>query len=154
MAFAQNTTVAPERSRAEIERMLAAHGASSFLYAVNPNGAVIGFEIARRSVRIELPTPSPDRFRVTPQGRTRSPAAVDEAFAQEIRRRWRSLALVIKAKLTAVEDGISTIEREFLADVVLANGRTVGVELRAQLETSRKLGAPLCLPSHLENNET
>ena len=38
---------------------------------------------------------------------------------QEIKSRWRALALVVKAKLEAVECGISTLENEFLAFIVL-----------------------------------
>jgi hypothetical protein len=33
---------------------------------------------------------------------------------------------VIKAKLEAVESGISTLEQEFLAQVVTESGRTIG----------------------------
>jgi hypothetical protein len=42
------------------------------------------------------------------------------------RARWRALALVIKAKLEAVESGITTFEEEFLAHIVLPDGTTLG----------------------------
>jgi response regulator RpfG family c-di-GMP phosphodiesterase len=49
--------------------------------------------------------------------------AVNDA---ETRRRWRCLAMVIKAKLEVVASGISSFEEEFLAHVMLYDGRTVG----------------------------
>ena len=39
---------------------------------------------------------------------------------------WRALVLIIKAKLECIESGLSTVEEEFLASVVLPNGKTVG----------------------------
>jgi hypothetical protein len=45
---------------------------------------------------------------------------------QEERTRWRSLLLVIKAKLEAVESSIATFEEEFMAQIVLPNQQTVG----------------------------
>ena len=48
--------------------------------------------------------------------------AIQEA---EWRRRWRSVVLVAKAKLELVASGGSTFEREFLADMLLANGETM-----------------------------
>ena len=43
-----------------------------------------------------------------------------------MRRLWRSMLLVIKAKLEAVNSGIVTIEQEFLAHIVLPDGSVVG----------------------------
>ena len=55
--------------------------------------------------------------------------------------------MVIKAKLVAVEAGISTIEREFLADVVLPDGHTVGQWVAPQLDKIYERGEmPALLP--------
>lgn len=147
MSYAEKTSVAWERSRSEIEQHLSRHGADGFAYAQQGDRAVIGFTIKNRTVRVELALPGPKFGITTPAGRTRTPSQASEARAQEVRRRWRSLALVIKAKLTAVADGISTVEREFLADVVLTDGRTIGEAFRPQLEASRAAGVPLLPPS-------
>jgi len=48
------------------------------------------------------------------------------AAEQACRQKWRALSLVVKAKLEAVESGITTFEDEFLAHIVLPNGQTVG----------------------------
>jgi hypothetical protein len=44
----------------------------------------------------------------------------------ELKRRWRALVLIVKAKLELVASGGSTFEVEFLAHTMLPNGDTVG----------------------------
>ena len=52
-----------------------------------------------------------------------------------------------KAKLEAVESGISTVEREFFYDVVLPDGKTIGEWMAPQLETAYQTGTmPPMLP--------
>jgi hypothetical protein len=46
----------------------------------------------------------------------------------------------IKAKLEVVEVGISTVEREFLYDIVLSDGRTTGEWMAPQIETAYETG--------------
>ena len=61
-------------------------------------------------------------------------------IAQEERQRWRALVLVIKAKLEAVESGITTFENEFLAHIVLPDNRTVGEWLAPQIDSAYEEG--------------
>lgn len=125
--YASQTTVSSEKSRAEIERTLARYGASSFMYGWDQNHALIAFEMNGRRLKFVLPMPDRDDFMRTPSKRQlRSPAAAKKAYEQAVRQRWRALALVIKAKLEAVEAEISEFEEEFLAHIVLPDGRTVG----------------------------
>ena len=149
MSYAAGTSVPGDRTRVDIERLLHKHGADSFLYASEGHRVLIGFRLGGRAVRMELPLPPPDSplFTETPSGRARTATAAREAMEQDHRRRWRSQLLVIKAKLVAVADGISTLEREFMADLVAADGRTVGESLRPMLEQC--MGAPLALPPAL-----
>ncbi len=57
------------------------------------------------------------------------------------------LALVIKAKLEAVETGITMFDEEFLAHIVLPNGNTVGQFMLPQVESTYNSGAmPPLLP--------
>lgn len=127
--FAADTSVSSERSRAEIESTLRRYGADSFGYMSNRDTAVIGFQAHGRRIKFELPMPDPKarEFTHTP-GRNieRSPAQADAAWEQACRQRWRALALCVKAKLEAVEAGITTFEAEFLAHIVLPGGATVG----------------------------
>ena len=49
-------------------------------------------------------------------------AAQQAAWEQVCRQRWRALLLIIRAKLEAVASGITTLENEFLANIVLPDG--------------------------------
>ena len=64
-----------------------------------------------------------------------------------MRQRWRALALVIKAKLEAVEADITTLEAEFLAHIALPSGATVGEWVGPQLDAVYGSGEmPALLP--------
>ena len=95
-------------------------------------------------VTLPLPAKSDKQFHRTPTGRQRrNPADAERAWEQACRSRWRALLLVIKAKLEAVQVGISTVEDEFLAWTVLpGDARTIGERLRPQIEESVKSGKP------------
>jgi hypothetical protein len=98
----------------------------------NPR-AVVAFVIGERQVRFLLPMPSRE-FTLTPSSRRpRSASAADAAYEQAVRSRWRSLGLVIRAKLEAVSAGIVTFDEEFLAHLVLPEGDTVGERLHPTL---------------------
>ena len=149
MKYASNTSVNSSQSRAEIERTLVRYGASSFMYGWDQEHAIIAFEMNDRRIKFLLPMPSKEEFRRTPSKRQlRSPAAVEKAYEQAVKQRWRALALVIKAKLEAVESGISVFENEFLAQIVLPNGGTVGDFMIPQIATAYESGAmPPLLPA-------
>lgn len=73
--------------------------------------------------------------------------------AAELRRRWRAPALVIKAKLEAVESGIRTFDEEFVADTVLPDGRTVAQWLLPQVDAAAVSGFMSALLPMFENSE-
>ncbi|OBF17196.1 hypothetical protein A5725_24560 [Mycobacterium kubicae] len=126
--YAASTDVSSDRSRAEIEKTLTRYGARQFMYGWDEDRAIVGFTINDRQVRFVLPMPDrADReFTMTPTGRARAANQVREAYEQAVRQRWRALALVIKTKLEAVDSGIVTFDAEFLAHLMLPDGRTVG----------------------------
>lgn len=135
--YAETTSVASDRSRAEIERTLARYGASSFMYGWDQEKAIVGFIANGRQVRFLLPMPnrSDRQFTHTPtRGNRRTPAQADEAYEQAVRQRWRALSLVIKAKLEAVAAGIVTFDEEFAMHYMLPNGQTVGQWVVPQIE--------------------
>lgn len=147
--YADRTEVTSDRSRAEIERTLRRYGAASFAYGWDQHSANIMFEIADRRILFRLPMPNPTepRFTRTPTGKDRSPSAAEAAFEQAVRQRWRALALVIKAKLEAVAAGITTVEQEFLAHIVMPDGRTVGEHARPAIASAYETGEmPPMLP--------
>jgi hypothetical protein len=127
--YAADTCVSTEKSRAEIERTLTRWKATQFMYGWDQDRAIVGFVMANRQIRFVLAMPDRNarEFTHTPaRGTRRSAAQQAEAYEQAVRQRWRALNLVIKAKLEAVESGISTFDAEFLAQLVLPNGQTVG----------------------------
>ena len=129
--YASQTTVAPDRSRAEIEKTLLRYGAGGFAYAWEDDKAMIGFKLDARRVQFVLPMPDPndDEFKYTSARRNyRNDEKRLQAYNQAVSQRWRALSLCIKAKLEAVEAGIVTFDEEFLAHLVLPTGRAVYYE--------------------------
>ena len=109
--------------------------------------AFIGFTMYDRQIKFILPLPSKDEFKKTPTGRDRSENSQYEVWEQACRQRWRALTLVIKAKLEAVECGISVFEDEFMANIVLPSGETVSDFMKPQIEQAYINGTvPKMLP--------
>jgi hypothetical protein len=104
---------------------------------------MIAFRMEGRFIKMMLPLPRKDdpKFRKTPSGRMRrDDDSTYKAWEQACRQRWRALALVIKAKLEAVESGITTFEEEFLAHISLPGGGTVGDFMLPQVEVAYDTG--------------
>ena len=148
--YAADTSIGTDRSKTEIERTLSRYGADEFIYGTKPGIAFVAFKMESRQVKMFLPLPSisEQRFQVTPsRGTQRSDSQIKAAWEQACRQAWRALALVIKAKLEAVESGISTFEREFLADIMLPNGSRVGDFMQPQIKLAYESGKmPELLP--------
>ncbi|MCP5353204.1 MAG: hypothetical protein H6926_08490 [Chromatiales bacterium] len=149
MAYAEKTNVSTDRSRAEIERTLQRYGADQFMYGWESERAMVGFRMAGRQIRFLLPMPDRNdrRYTHTETGRMRKESAAFSEWEQACRQRWRALSLVIKAKLEAVEAGIAIFEDEFMANIVLPNGRTVSDFMLPQIEAAYETGdMPKLLP--------
>jgi hypothetical protein len=133
--YASGTEVPVSRSFEEIKRTLQRFGATAFGYV--EQGSMVGIQFELEGLRVVMRMTLPDRsaFGLSATGKARPESAIDKDWEQACRQRWRSLANGIKAKLAMVDDGISTVEREFLADVMTATGQTVGERLAPQLET-------------------
>lgn len=148
MSYAEGTTVSPERSQQEIISTLRRYGATGFMFGEEHGRGMVAFRAHERMVRFIVPL-EVDRaqFKWTAARRIRDDAAVDKAVEGEYRRRWRALALAIKAKLEVVETGIASFEDEFLAHLVLPDGSTVGEWAAPQVARAYKTGTmPALLP--------
>ncbi len=147
--FAKATSVSPEKTQAEIQRLLQRYGATAYTSGWSGDTAFVGFTVRQRTVRfvLRLPARTDRQFTRTPTGKGRSAAQALEAWEQAVRSRWRGLLLVIKAKLEAVASGIAVFEEEFLAYIVLPGqgGRTVGDEVIPQVADHYKGGGPVRL---------
>lgn len=145
MAYAKSTTVDPSTTKGDIERTLRRYGATSFVsgWDADSNLAMIGFSVEGRQVRFVMPMPNPDdrEFTHTPErGTPRSKAQATKEFEQAIRSRWRSLYLVIKAKLEAVDTGLVTFESEFAMHMLLPGGGTVADHVLPEIERAYRTG--------------
>lgn len=107
--FAEDTKVPVAQSVAEIGKTVARYGGEQFIYAVAEDRVVVGFTKDGRQVRFQVS---------------------QSADAQDNRRLCRALLLVLKAKLEAVESGVAIFDDEFLSQIVMPDGKTLGEHVR------------------------
>ena len=119
--YADKTTVPVTKSRQDIEAMLRKAKANRVVHMVERLEAIVMFELAGRLVKIEVPIKG-------------------DATDQVRRSKWRALYLIIKAKIEAVAQGVTTVEQEWLAHIVLPDGRTVGQWIEPQLQVAYDRG--------------
>jgi hypothetical protein len=149
VAYAATTDVPVERSKAQIEALLTKYGAQGYhtgwqaATADDPGWDAVEFMWKGKVIRFRVPRPSPKK----PDGKSQpwamdrygfmlKDAQLQKVVEQQNRSRWRVLFLVIKAKLEAVEAGVSIFEDEFLSFIVTGSGRTVGEILLPRLEAA------------------
>lgn len=150
MAYATQTDVSVEKSRLELEKILSKYGATRFAYMSTENEAVIAFQAHGKFVKFILPLPNRNdkEFRLRKMMRngillrttTRTPEDTMVVWEQACRSRWRALCLCVKGKLEAVESGITTYEKEFLAHFVMPGGQTFGDYAIPKIEEATKSG--------------
>lgn len=159
--YAEGTTVSVEKSKMELDSLLGKHGATQRMLGVDDDAgrAIVLFTLAGRQVRFEMTLPDLGQFltpRKEPQGwgnwdDDRRLGWARKQHEQAGRQRWRAILLVTKAKLELVADGMSTVEREFLSDIVLPDGRRVEQLLKPALELAYINGEmPPLLPEYSE----
>lgn len=149
MAYATTTEVPVERSKAQIEALLTKYGAQGYhtgwqaATPDDPGWDAVEFMWKGKVIRFRLPRPTakkPDgkwqAWATDRYGLRLADAKLQKATEQQNRSRWRVLFLVIKAKLEAVEAGVSIFEDEFLSFIVTSSGRTVGEILLPRLAAS------------------
>ncbi len=147
--YAEKTSVSVAKSKAELEQVLGRYGADKFAYGTDGHQATVGFSFNGKLVRfvLKLPGRGDKQFHETPTGKPRKPAQAEAQWEQACRSAWRSLCLVVKAKLEAVETGITSFESEFMAHIMLPGGKTAGETLLPQIEEAYKTGKmPKLLP--------
>lgn len=115
--YAEGTSVSVADSRAAIEKLVKTHGATGFASSWDRDRYCIMFELRGRRVRFDVGAPDPKKYRE------------QKKWEAEERRRWRALLLILKAKLELVASGGTDFEAEFLANLVLRGGETLGARL-------------------------
>lgn len=150
MGYAAGTSVSVSKTIGEIQRLLEYSGTAQFGYMCGKDAAAIAFARDGISYKIALPLPNRDHkeFTHTPtSGKKRDRQSAQKFYEDEVKRKWRALGAVIKAKVIAVDEGVVEFESEFLAHAVLSNGQTMFEHAAPALEASKRgEGLVLALP--------
>lgn len=113
MTYAAHTQVPVERTKAEIEKLVKKYGAKGFATGWHGDRAQLSFVAHERHIRFTI---------IVPQA------------PQAQRSRWRTLLLLVKAKLEAVDAKVVTFEEAFVGDIVMPDtGKTVWEMTREQI---------------------
>lgn len=144
-AYAENTSVSPEKSQADIAGLLRRYGATGYSYGWDGDRSAVMFRAHERLVRFTVPMPDPTERRFTQTDTGRARRDPEAAYEAEVRRRWRALVLVIKAKLEAVASEVTTFEEEFMAHIVLPGGATVAETIAERIEEAYRSGIDVAL---------
>lgn len=155
--FAAGTKVSLTQSQEDIKKTLRKYGATKFAHAEEEHYVALLFVLAadkpsERRVRFTMPMPGVGEFRELKQGFRvvkRTTEETLEAYHAELDRRWRALAMGIKAKLVLVDEGIESIEEAFYANIVLPDNTTIYESTHAgvALAYERGLMPPTLLPA-------
>lgn len=122
--YAEDTKVPAGQSQDQIKALLRKAGADSIAVYESAEQSAIAFRLQERLYKVTVPI---------------SKAAKNPG--QDERRAWRLLLLLLKAKCEAINEGATTVEREFLADMLMPDGQTVGEWASPQLALAYKNGA-------------
>lgn len=145
--FAEGTEVSVEKSRDELERLVNRHGATGFVYGREGGVWTIVWRMQGRHIRYRVATPSTAEMEYSPGGRWRPERERQRAVDAEVRRRWRALLLIVKAKLELVASGDADFDDEFLAQTLLPDNSTVGEWISPQIDQAYESGAmPALVP--------
>lgn len=125
--YAQDTKVQVGASQDELRTLLRKAGAGGISLTDDPETKriVVVFKIEGRFIKLRASTERPSR-RCAPE--------------QLEREAWRSLVLRVKAKLDVIAAGDSTFEEEFLANIMLPSGDTVGDDVLPKIAHAYQSG--------------
>jgi len=146
--YAKATNVSVAKSRSELERTIERYGATKLIsgFDSEEGTSFVAFQLGDVQIRMILRLPRLEEFAKTDSGRRRNKDSVAKAHEQACRSAWRSFVLVVKAKFEAVETGITTLQEEFLAHVVVPGGKTIGQTVIPVLGTYDGRNLPALLP--------
>jgi hypothetical protein len=125
--YAQDTKVPAYKSENEIREMLRSLGADRFAIAEVEGAIEIRFAVGSTVFQIARPD-LPD-----------IPGKTD---AQRERVAWRALVILVKAKKVAIDQGVTTVEREFMADTMLPHGAKLIDHYEELIESNYQSGVP------------
>lgn len=133
--FAQDTDVPVHKSKGELETLLERAGAGQILMGGDKPRSIVflAFTLDGRQIKMKASTLRPSR----------------RCAAEQLEREtWRVMLLLVKAKLEAIAMGHTTVEQEFLANIVLPDGSTVIDDVAPKLALAYETGVmPPLLPA-------
>lgn len=149
--YAKNTKISSEKSEQDIRKLLKRFGANKTVIYDDDEKFGFVFEYKNLRVRIVVNLPDPNDFTFVVRGargkEKRSETEKQRAWERECDRRWRAMKLIVQSKLVSVTEGVRTFEEEFLHDILLPNGQTVGEYVAPQIQQSYLTGKmPPLLP--------
>lgn len=113
--YAEGTSVSVEASRAELSAILTRYKVYKQGWAFDQDGDALIFEFDGRSYRFSIPRPTvEDIHRMYPNHRD-----TDAKLEQEWKRRWRAHVLLLKAKLEFIDGGMTSLEDELMANLLV-----------------------------------
>lgn len=125
--YAARTEVPTSRSQDQVKAELRRVGADQIGVMESSTQAYVVFLV--RDIRYRITT-APFK------------PARGQDVAQEQRRQWRAILLLVKAKVVSIMEGISTVEREFLADAVMPDGSVWADHAPRMIAAAYKEGGP------------
>jgi hypothetical protein len=125
--YAEGTSVDVSKTKSEIDRLLIAHSCTQRAIAVNDATrlTILTFRFQDRIIKLQMASDS---------------SRDERKREQKDREAWRRLLLLLKAKFESIRSGDSSLEQEFLANVMLPDGRTVADEVRESIALAYSTG--------------
>ena len=141
-----NTRTPVERTKEQIRSLFRKYEVRSFQFAEDWQHDLVGIKFVRverakgDGKAVEVPLGVQMRVAVLERGRARTDYS-EVAWGRRERQVWRALYWYLKSQLEAVDFGLRSFTDAFLADIVMADGRTIGDQVKGAL-MSGKLALP------------
>ena len=121
--YAEGTKTPVSNSQMEVLRILEGHGITQHMLAndsaTGTHNLIFKHTGVTYKISVQMPARDAKQFQRNGRGLARSQQEIADAWAAEVRRRWRSFLLVIKAKVIGIDDGVTTFDEAFLPYVVV-----------------------------------
>lgn len=139
--YAQGTTVTVEKSRAEMSTILSKHGCQRMGWFTSPEGDGLEFELQGNRYRFTIPHPMNEPAEKRTWVNRNSYIAVAQQAENEWKRRWRAHVMLLKVKLEFVAGGDSTLEQEFMPNLLVQGGERTLAEWLESGSGTKLIGA-------------
>lgn len=144
--YAQGTKVGVMQTHMQIQTMLKKAGAFDFM--TFSRAGKEGLAFLRDGIAYRLVATLPETEEEAKKWSAGGRLSGHESYVElERARRMRSLLLVVKARLTAMDDGIQTFEEAFFGDALTDNDQTVAERMVPRIKQAALSGHyPSALP--------